>query len=94
MIELDLAIYFEDDTGTSQGPREILFKEHPVFIPVLMASFPISSFVIDQHVVATIDDESIEEVDPVAPDVAMDIPLRMSERVRRPAISYDYIVYL
>ena len=30
VIELDRAIYFEDDTGTSQGSREVIFKGHPV----------------------------------------------------------------
>ena len=59
MIESDRAIYFEDDTGTSQGPREIVFKEHPIFIHVPIASAPISSLVIDQHLVATNDDEPI-----------------------------------
>ena len=28
VIELDRAINFEDDTGISQGPIEIVFKEH------------------------------------------------------------------
>ena len=87
-------IYFEDDTGTSQGPREIVFKEHSVFIPMPIAPAPISSPVVDQHPVATADDEPIEDVDPVAPDVVMDIPLRRSERACRPTISDDYIVYL
>ena len=30
----------------------------------------------------------------IAVDVVMDIPLRSSERAHRPAISYDYTVYL
>ena len=47
-----------------------------------------------QHLIATTDDEPIEDVDPVALDVAMDIPLRRSERVCRLAISDDYFVYL
>ena len=59
VIESDLAIYFENDTSTSQGPREIVFKEHPIFIHVPIASAPISSLVIDQHLVATTDDEPI-----------------------------------
>ena len=66
-----------------------------------IASAPISSSIVDQHPVATIDDEPIEDVDPVAPnvdlvapDVVMDIPLRRLEWEHRPAISYDYIVYL
>ena len=78
-----------------------MFKEHPVFIPVRIASALISSPVVNQHPVATTDDEPIEDVDPIAPyldlvalDVAMDIPLRRLERVCKPAISDDYIVYL
>ena len=81
-----------------------MFKEHPFFfffIPMPIASSQISSIVVDQHPVATTDDEPIEDVDPVAPDidiVALDviinIPLRRSERACRPAISNDYIVYL
>ena len=66
-----------------------------------IASAPISSPIVDQHPVATTDNEPIEDVYPIASDVdivaldvVMDIPLRRSERVRRPAISYDYIVYL
>ena len=64
-----------------------MFQEHPFFIPMLIASALISSLIIDQHPIATTDDETIEDVDPIAPyldlvasDVAMDIPLRMSER--------------
>ena len=101
VIELDRAIYFENDTSISQGPREIVLKAHPVFIFVLIASTPISSTVVDQHLVATTDYEPIEDVDPVAldvdivaPDVVIDIPLRRSKRARRLAISDDYIVYL
>ena len=101
VIESDRAIYFEDNTGTSQGLREIVFKEHQVFIHVPIVSTIISSPVVDQHPVATTTDEPIEDVDPiapvvdlVAPDVVMDIPLRRSKRARRLAISDDYIVYL
>ena len=59
-----------------------------------IVSTPISSPVVDQHPVATTDDEPIEDVDPVAPDVVIDIPLRRSKRAHKPAISDDYIVYL
>ena len=55
MIELDRAIYFEDDTGTSQGLREIVFKEHLVFIHVPIAFAPISSRVVYQHLIATLE---------------------------------------
>ena len=61
----------------------------------------IFSPIVDQHSVAITNDEPIEDVDPIAPDVdivdldvVMDIPLRRSERARRLAISNDYIVYL
>ena len=47
VIESNRAIYFEDDTSTSQGPREIVFKEHIVFILMSIASAPISSPVVD-----------------------------------------------
>ena len=63
------AIYFEDDTGKSLGPREIVFKEHLVFILVPIASASISNPVVDQHPIATIDDELIEDVNPIAPNV-------------------------
>ena len=77
-----------------------MFKEHLVFILMPIASALISSPVVDQHPVATINDEPIEDVDPVAPDVdivaldvVMDIPLRRSKRACRVAILDDYIVY-
>ena len=44
---LDRTIYFEDDTGTSQGPREIMFKDRLVFILVPIASASISNPVVD-----------------------------------------------
>ena len=93
VIESDRAIHFEVDIGTSLGLREIVFKEHSVFIPVSIASAPISGPIVYYHPIATIDDEPIEDVDLVALDVVMDIPLRRSERSRRPTISDDYIIY-
>ena len=78
-----------------------MFKEHPIFIYIPIVSPQISSPVVDQHPVATTDDEPLEDVDSVALnvdivalDVVMDILLMRSERARRPAISNDYIVYL
>ena len=101
VIESCQAIYFKDDIGTSKGLREIVFKEHPFFIAMHIASTLIFSPIIDQHPVATTDEEPIEDVDLAAPyvdlvalDVAMDILLRRSKRARRPAISYDYFFYL
>ena len=101
VIESDRAIYFEDDTSISQGPREILFKEYPVFISIPIASTMISSPFVDQHPVVIIDDEPIRDVDLVtldvdlvAIDVVMDISLRRLKRARKPSILDDYIVYL
>ena len=78
-----------------------MFKEHPVLIHVPIASAPISNPVVDWHLAATTDDEPIKDVDPVVPDVdlvasnvVMNIPLRRSKKERRPALSDDYIVYL
>ena len=78
-----------------------MFKEHLVFIPMPIISAPISNPVVEHHLIATTDNEPIEDVDPVALyvnlvalDVVMDIPLRRLERAHRPTISYDYIIYL
>ena len=83
MIESYRAIYFVDAIGTSQGPREIMFKEHPIFIHVPIVSTMISSPIVDQHPVATPDNELIKDADPVARnvdlvalDVVIHIPLR------------------
>ena len=60
-----------------------MFKEHPIFISMHISSSMISSSIVDQHPVATPNNELIEDVDLVAldvnlvaPDVVMDIPLR------------------
>ena len=73
----------------------------PSFYSCVYRFRSISSLIVDQHLVATPDNEPIEDVDPVTPnvdlvalDVVMDIPLRRSARARRPKISDDYIVYL
>ena len=79
-----------------------MFKEHPFFILVPISSTLIFSPIVDQHLVATINDEPIKDVDPGAPyidpvalNVAMGIPLRRSKRAaRRTTISDDYFVYL
>ena len=101
VIESYRGIYFENDTSTSQGLRKIVFKEYPIFIHVPIAFGSISSLVVDQHLVATPDNKTIEDVDPVAldvdlvaPYVVIDIFLRRSEMTHRSAISDDYIVYL
>ena len=62
VIESNLAIYFEDNIGTSQGIREIVFKEHLVFIIMSIASASISNPVVYQQPIATSDNEPIEKV--------------------------------
>ena len=52
VIDSNRAICFEDDTSTSQGPKEIVFKEHLVYILVPITSTPMTSPTIDQHLVA------------------------------------------
>ena len=47
VIESDRAIYVEDDTGTSQRPREVVLKEYPFSIHVPIAFAPISSPIVD-----------------------------------------------
>ena len=84
VIESYRTICFEDDTGTSQGLREIVVKEHPVFSHVPIAFASISSLVVDQHLVATPENKPIEEVDQEASNVVMDIPLRRSKSVVGP----------
>ena len=44
-----------------------MLKEHPIFIPVFIASGLISSFIVHQHLIATPDNEPIEEVNLKAP---------------------------
>ena len=48
-------------TSTSQLPSETVFKEHLIFIHVLMAFATVTSLVVDQHPIATPDNEPIEE---------------------------------
>ena len=56
VIELDRAIYFEDDNNTSQVTREIVFKKNPVYIPMYVASISITSPIVYQHLVVTPND--------------------------------------
>ena len=46
-----------------------MFKEHPVFIPVHIASAPISSPVVYQYLIATPENEPIDGVNLEAPEI-------------------------
>ena len=61
VIEANRTNYFEDNTSRSQGLREILFNEHPIFIPVDITSVSITRPVVDQHLIVTPNNEPIEE---------------------------------
>ena len=78
----------------AKGKEKLCSKNTNFFIPVPIAFTQIFSPVVDQHPIATTNVEPIADVDPVASGVVMDIPLRRSERMRRPVILDDYIVYL
>ena len=46
-----------------------MLKEHPIFIHVPITSAPISNPVVYQHLIATLDNETIEEVNLEAPEI-------------------------
>ena len=46
-----------------------MLKEHSVFIPMHIASAPISSSVVYQNLIATPDNKPIEEVNLEAPEI-------------------------
>ena len=48
-----------------------MLKEHLVFIPVPIASAPISSPIVYLHLIATPDNELIEEVNLEAPEIPL-----------------------
>ena len=52
VIKSDQAIYFEDDTGTSQGPRAIVFKEVLIIVHVPVTSAPTVGPMVDSYPVA------------------------------------------
>ena len=46
-----------------------MFKEHPVFIPMLITFAPISSPIVYQHLIATPNNETIKEVNIEGPEI-------------------------
>ena len=62
-----------------------MFKEHPVFILVPIAFTLISSPIVNQHPIATPNNDPIEDVDPVAPDVDLVSHGYTLEKVRKGA---------
>ncbi|KAL6333654.1 hypothetical protein AAG906_028839 [Vitis piasezkii] len=98
IIESDRVIYFEDKVNIDPNfvPREIPFGEKHVVI-----LFPASHVLnVDVPIVqqpATNQGEHGDQVESgilVGDTIVDGIPLRISKRVRRPAISNDYMIYL
>ncbi|KAJ9709896.1 hypothetical protein PVL29_001400 [Vitis rotundifolia] len=98
IIESDRAVYFEDEVNVDPSfvPREIPFGEEHVVIPFPTSHVPN----VDVPIVQPPATNQGEHGDLVEPDIPVDgtvvdgIPLRRSQRVRRPAISDDYMIYL
>ncbi|KAH9714963.1 Integrase catalytic domain-containing protein [Citrus sinensis] len=94
IIESDRAIYFEDDhNGGSSEPRSLTLREERVVLPI--PSFPTSAMGLPHIDDSSVDPELHHNMEPmIVEDDGTDVPLRRSERIRRPAISDDYVVYL
>ena len=93
-----MVVYFEDEVNVYPNfvPREIPFGEEHVVI-----HFPTSHVPnVDVPIVQQQTTNQGKHSDQVEPSISVDdivvdgIPLRKSQRVRRPAISDDYMVYL
>ena len=94
-MELDRAIYFEDDFGFdgSNGPREPRFREESVFIPsVLVLDRDVIDLVVDEPVIGQYDPFVDEQDIPTIADAG--VTLRRSQRTKRLIIHDDYEVYL
>ena len=94
IIESDRAIYFEDDhNGVSSAPRSLTLKEERVVLPI--PSFLTSTMGLLHIDVSSVDPELHHDMKPMTiEDDGIDVQLRRSERIRRPTISDDYVVYL
>ena len=99
IIESDRAVYFEDeiiDAHPNFVPREIPLREEHVVIPFPTSHVPYVDVPVVQQQ-ATNQGEHGDQMESGLPadDTAVsEIPLRRSQRVRRAAISDDYMVYL
>ena len=103
VVESNRAVFFEDDLDfQSAQPRNFVFEEEHVLVPMPVT---LPSTVLQPH----IEQENVPTHEPVQPivvepappvvdeiqdHIVADVPLRKSERTRRPAISDDYVVYL
>ena len=101
VIESDRAIFFEDDlVSKSKIPRPVTLREDYVVVPMPIVSLPADVMLpvvhghdqalpkSDDIVVPLVDEQEHDSV------VEEEVPLRKSQRMRKPTISDDYIVYL
>ena len=89
VIESDRAIFFEDELDSgSQVPRFTTFREEEVVVPISSHPIELSSEIPHDNLIQPVP----EDVEP--DELGGGIPLRRSQRARRPAISNDYMVYL
>ena len=97
IIQSDRVVYFEDEVNVDPNfmPHEIPFGEEHVIIP-----FPTSHVLdVDVPIIQQPATNQGEHGDQMEPDILVDgtvvdeIPLRRSQRVRRPIISDDYMIY-
>ncbi|RVW68505.1 Retrovirus-related Pol polyprotein from transposon TNT 1-94 [Vitis vinifera] len=98
IIESNMVVYFEDEVNVDPNsmPREIPFGEEHVIIPFPTSHVPDMDVPIVKQP-ATCQGEHGDQVEPgilVDGTVVDGIPLRRSQRVRRPAISDYYMIYL
>ncbi|KAF2324169.1 hypothetical protein GH714_009160 [Hevea brasiliensis] len=99
VIESDRAVYFEDEMDSgSQIPHVINLRDEIFVFPV-----PLLTFSVDFNPPEGNDevqnpvDVNLEPlvIDAEGPDTVDEVvPLRRSQRIRRPAISNDYMIYL
>ncbi|KAH9678145.1 Integrase catalytic domain-containing protein [Citrus sinensis] len=94
IIESDCAIYFEDDhNGGSSKPHSLTLREERVVLPI--PSFPTSAMGLSHIDVSSVNPELHHDIEPMTVvDDVTDVQLRRSERIRRPVIPDDYVVYL
>ena len=101
VIEFDRAIFFEDDlVSRSKIPRPVTLREDHVVVPMPIVSLPADVMlpVVHGHdqALPEIDDIVVPLVDEQEHDAVVEeeVRLRKSQRMRKPTISDDYIVYL
>ncbi|KAF2295781.1 hypothetical protein GH714_033950 [Hevea brasiliensis] len=99
VIESDRTVYFEDEMDNrSQVPRVVDLKDETVVFPVplLPSSVDFNPSEGNDEVQNPVD-VNLEPlvIDTEGPDTVDEVvPLRRSQRIRRPIISNDYMVYL